>query len=96
MVSTLFTDIPTPLANFMLQPFGAVDGEFSGMNGKMTLGGEPLALAKEPARRRGRSRCFSMASNMPGPRAATRICTPHGGLHEVPYAQAVLVVRKDG
>jgi ABC-type phosphate/phosphonate transport system substrate-binding protein len=47
MVSTLFTDVPAPLAQFILQPFGLIMREFSGMNGKMVLGGDPMTLGKQ-------------------------------------------------
>jgi hypothetical protein len=47
LVQTLFTDLPQPLVNVVLQPFGALMKEFTGLDGKMVLGGEPMNLAKE-------------------------------------------------
>lgn len=47
MVQTLFTDVPSPLVQIILQPFGALMKEFTGMDGKMVLGGDPLSLGKD-------------------------------------------------
>jgi len=96
MVSTLFTDIPTPLATFILQPFGGIMREFSGMNGKMTLGGDPMTLAKDL--HDGKVDLgvfhgveFAWAKNRyKDLRPLMVACTKYN------YAQAVLVVRKDG
>jgi ABC-type phosphate/phosphonate transport system substrate-binding protein len=47
MVQTLFTDIPTPLVWVGLQPFGGLMKDFTGLDGKMIMGGDALSLAKD-------------------------------------------------
>lgn len=47
MVQTLFTDIPSPLVQVILQPFGTIIKDFTGVDGRVVLGGDPLNLGKE-------------------------------------------------
>lgn len=47
MVQTLFTDVPTPLVRVILQPFGTLMKEFTGLDGTMVLGGDALSLGKD-------------------------------------------------
>src|SRR6185312_1109543 len=46
-VKTLFTDVPNPLVQVVLGPFGTMMKDFTGLDGKVVLGGDPLSLAKD-------------------------------------------------
>lgn len=96
MVSTLFTDVPSPFVQFILQPFGAIMKQFTGMNGKMVLGGDALALAKDLHEGKVDLAVYHgveyawVKARYKDLKPLMIACTKYT------HAQAVLVVRKDG
>lgn len=47
MAQTMVVDVPQPLVDLLGYPFSALMKEFTGLNGKLEVGGSPLELAKK-------------------------------------------------